>query len=115
MAPKLEVAVRRVNGAVAIDLAGRIVHENKELLKSELEKLARPVFLIINMERVEYVDSSGVGTLIAAYTDIIAGGGQFAFVKPTARITEILRRMKLDTVFRAFDSEREALEKLNPV
>ncbi|MGD0101761.1 MAG: STAS domain-containing protein [Acidobacteriota bacterium] len=65
--------------------------------------------IILNLEEVNYIDSSGVGELIGAYTSMVNEGGRLKLLHLTKRIREVLAITKLLTVFEVFDDEKAAL------
>jgi anti-sigma B factor antagonist len=65
--------------------------------------------IILNLEEINYIDSSGVGELIGAYTFVVNEGGRLKLLHLTKRIHEVLAITKLLTVFEVFDDEKAAL------
>ena len=65
--------------------------------------------IILNLEEVDHIDSSGVGELMRTYTSVIHEGGRLKLLYLTKRIRELLAITKLLTVFEVFDDEKEAL------
>jgi anti-sigma B factor antagonist len=65
--------------------------------------------IILNFEEVDYIDSSGVGALLSAYSSVANAGGKMKLLHLTARIRELLMITKLLTVFEAHDDEQEAI------
>jgi anti-sigma B factor antagonist len=65
--------------------------------------------IILNFEEIDYIDSSGVGALLSAYTSVANAGGKMKLLHLTARIRELLMITKLLTVFEAHDDEHEAI------
>jgi anti-anti-sigma factor len=65
--------------------------------------------IILNLEEINYIDSSGVGELIGAYTFVVNEGGRLKLLHLTKRIREVLAITKLLTVFEVFDDEKAAL------
>ena len=61
--------------------------------------------IVLNLADVAYMDNSGLGELVSAYTKIAKYGGQLKLLHPTKRIRELLSIMGLLTVFRVYDSE----------
>jgi anti-sigma B factor antagonist len=64
---------------------------------------------IRNLEEINYIDSSGVGELIGAYTSVVNEGARLKLLHLTKRIREALAVTKLLTVFEVFDDEKMAL------
>jgi anti-sigma B factor antagonist len=71
--------------------------------------------IILNFEEISYVDSSGIGALLSAYTSVANAGGRMKLLHLTARIRELLTITKLLTVFEAYDSEKDALASFSAV
>jgi anti-sigma B factor antagonist len=66
--------------------------------------------ILLNLAGVNYVDSSGIGELIANYTTDKRQGGQLKLLNLTEKIQNLLVITKLLTVFDTFDNEAEALK-----
>jgi anti-sigma B factor antagonist len=64
----------------------------------------------LNLAGVSYIDSSGIGELIANYTTVSRQGGQLKLLSLTDRVQNLLVITKLLTVFDAYDNEAEALK-----
>jgi anti-sigma B factor antagonist len=62
------------------------------------------------MDDVTYIDSGGLGELIAAYTTIKNRGGQLKLLNLTKRLHELMQITKLSTVFDVYEDEAKALE-----
>ena len=65
--------------------------------------------VLLNLGGVNYMDSSGIGELIANYTTVSRGGGQLKLLNLTDKIQSLLVITKLLTVFDSYESEAEAL------
>jgi anti-sigma B factor antagonist len=65
--------------------------------------------ILLNLGGVKYMDSSGIGELIANYTTISRQGGQVKLLNLTDKIQDLLVITKLLTVFDVYDNEAEAL------
>ena len=63
----------------------------------------------MNLAGVKYIDSSGIGELIANYTTVRRGGGQLKLLNLTDKVQDLLVITKLLTVFDVYDSEADAL------
>ena len=64
---------------------------------------------MVNLAQVTYMDSSGVGALLAAYKSIQAAEGKCKFVGAPPEVIRILRRLNLDKVFELFEDETAAV------
>jgi len=103
----------RVVGSVAVlDLNGKLVlGDGDVLLKDKVHSL---VFqghkqIVLNLGGVSYMDSSGLGALVASSVTAKSNGGQIKLVNLTKRLQDLLSIAKLLTVFDSFDNEAEAL------
>jgi anti-sigma B factor antagonist len=103
----------RVVGSVTIlDLGGKLVlGDGDTLLKDKVHSL---VFqgrkqIVFNMGEVSYVDSSGLGSLVASSMTAKNNGGQIKLLALTKRLHDLLVISKLVNVFETFDSEAEAV------
>lgn len=65
-------------------------------------------FLILNLEKVDYIDSSGLGQLVSIWTSVRSRGGNVNLLRPTERVKRLLRTTNLYVVFDVFDDEQRA-------
>lgn len=103
---------RGVNEVTIIDLSGRITSggESGRLRDAVLETIAggsRKVLL--NLGEVTYIDSSGLGELVSAFTSMKNAGGELKLLNVTKKISDLLVITKLVTVFSVSDDEAEAI------
>ena len=69
--------------------------------------------LVLDLRGVTYIDSAGLGLLVAKYVSVRRTGGDVRLVHVTARSNQLLSITKLATVFRMFESEAEAVASFN--
>ena len=106
------LARRGVNEVTIFDLSGRITTggESGRLRDAVLETIAdgsRKVLL--NLGEVTYIDSSGLGELVSAFTSVKNAGGELKLLNVTKRISDLLVITKLVTVFSVSDDEAKAI------
>ena len=104
---------RRLDDVVILDLSGRItIGEGTLIIRDNLQKLlkAGDRKFLLNLSDVDYIDSSGLGELVTAFTTVRNQGGQLKLLNLTKRVHDLLQITKLLTVFEAFNSEAEALK-----
>ena len=65
---------------------------------------------MLNLGGISYIDSGGLGTLVALYTTAQNAGGSVKLANLTQRVGDLLQVTKLLTVFEVYDSEEKALE-----
>jgi len=95
-----------------VDFSGRITlgegcSQLRELIRDQLKKGQRNVLL--NLADVTYIDSSGIGELVSAYTAVSNQGGQLKLLNLTKKVHDLLQITKLYTVFDVHDDETKAI------
>jgi len=109
----MEISERVVGGITILDLNGKLtIGDGAQLLKDKSESL---VFqgrtqVIVNLGEVPYIDSGGLGQLVACYTTLAKAGGRLTLLSVNKRNHDLLSITKLVAVFETFDSEQDALE-----
>jgi len=112
-AMQLRIGVRTLNdGIVVVDCAGRIVfgEETAELRDKVKALIGTGSRIILNLAEVTYIDSGGLGTLVALYTTARNAGGSVKLARLTPRVGDLLQVTKLLTVFEVYNSEEEAVQ-----
>ena len=110
---ELDVKERQAGDVTILDLSGEVrIGEGSIALRDSIRKLgdAGKNKVLLNLAGVKYMDSTGIGELIANYTTIRRQGGQLKLLNLTDRIQNILVITKLLTVFDSYDNEAEALK-----
>lgn len=110
---QLKMNKRNVDGIVVITCSGRIVFgEESSLLRDDLKKIIQDGAkrIVLNLGDVNYIDSGGLGTLVALHTTAHNAGGTIKLANLTERVGDLLQVTKLLTVFEVHPSEYEALE-----
>ncbi len=109
---ELEVKERQAGDVTVLDLNGAVrIGEGSIALRNAIRQLseAGKNKILLNLARVNYMDSSGIGELIANYTTVSRSGGQLKLLNLTDKIQNLLVITKLLTVFDVYESEAEAL------
>ena len=65
--------------------------------------------IVLNMADLTYMDSSGIGELVAAYTTVTTAGGELKLLNLAKRVHELLNITKLYTIFETFEDEGSAI------
>jgi anti-sigma B factor antagonist len=109
---QLRLSTRALDGILIVDCAGRIVFgEESAYLRDTVKKLiAEKYKLVLNLSGVNYIDSGGLGTLVALYTTAHSNGGSIKLANLTQRVGDLLQVTKLVTVFDVYDSEQKAAD-----
>jgi anti-anti-sigma factor len=112
MAMGLEISKRAVNGVTVVDLQGRAtIGANTDKLDYALRKLvaAGTLNILMNLAQVTMIDSSGIAAIVGTYVSLAREGGSLKLSRPSARVREVLRVMRLLDSIPTFDTESEAL------
>jgi len=109
---QLKLSTRAVNGVTVVDCNGRIVFgEESALLRDTLKELIKENSqIVLNLGGISYIDSGGLGTLVALYTTAQNADGAVKLAKLTQRVDDLLQVTKLLTVFEVYDSEEKAVQ-----
>ena len=110
---ELDVKERQAGDVTILDLSGEVrIGDASIALRDAMRKLvdAGKTKVLLNLGGVKYMDSTGIGELIANYTTLSRKGGQLKLLNLTERIQNLLVITKLLTVFDAYDNEAEALK-----
>jgi len=110
---ELDVKERQAGDVTILDLSGEVrIGDSSVALRESVRNLADQgkKKLLLNLAGVKYIDSTGIGELIANYTTVSRNGGQLKLLNLTERVQSLLVITKLLTVFDAYDNEAEALK-----
>lgn len=103
---------RQVDGVTIVDIGGRItLGEGSTLLRDTIRKLLaqQQKKILVNLGEVNYIDSSGLGELVSAFTAVRAEGGELKLLRLTRKVHDLLQITKLYTVFDIHDDEAKAI------
>jgi len=109
---ELNISERQAGDVTVLDLDGKItIGEGSVALRTAIRRLLEEgkKRLLLNLARVTYIDSSGIGELVSSYTAINKEGGQLKLLNLTQKIQDLLTITKLLTVFDVYENESEAL------
>jgi anti-sigma B factor antagonist len=108
----LKINIREIADSVILDLSGRITIGEPlvELRDSIREAVSGDrKNLLLNLADVSYIDSSGLGQLIASYASVTSRGGQMKLLNLQRKVNDLMQVTKLLTVFETSTSEQAAL------
>jgi len=108
----LKLSNRNERGILVVDCVGRIVFgdETGYLRDTVKQMLLENKRIVLNLGEISYIDSGGLGTLVALYTSATSAGASIKLANLTKRVGDLLQVTKLLTVFEVYDSEEKALE-----
>ena len=108
----MKASSRQVDGVTIVDLSGRItLGEGSVVLRDTVKDISTQgqKKILLNLGDVTYIDSSGIGELVSAFTSVRNAGGELKLLNLTKRISDLLAITKLLTVFETYDNEADAV------
>jgi anti-sigma B factor antagonist len=105
-------STRRIGNVIIIDVNGKIIlGEGEAELKKTVDALIKQgrKNVLLNLAKVPYVDSAGLGEIIRCFTALRRGGGDFKLLSPNQRVIDLLNVTKLLNVFDLYNDESSAL------
>jgi anti-sigma B factor antagonist len=109
----MKASSRRVDGVSILDLSGRItLGEGSVVLRDQIRELIGKgeKKILLNLGDVTYIDSSGIGELVSAFTTVRNQGGELKLLNLTKKVHDLLQITKLYTVFDVKDDEASAIK-----
>ena len=109
----MKANTRQVDGVTIVDLSGRItLGEGSVILRDTVRDLVGKgnKKILLNLGEVNYIDSSGIGELVSAFTTVRNQGGELKLLNLTKKVHDLLQITKLYTVFDIKDDETQAIQ-----
>ena len=110
---ELNISERQVGDITVLDMDGKItIGEGSVALRTTVRRLLEEgkKKILLNLAKVGYIDSSGIGELVSSYSAIVTKEqGQLKLLNLTQKLQDLLTITKLLTVFDVYESEEEAL------
>ncbi len=108
----LTIATRQLDGITILDLSGRItLGEGSVQLRDAIRDLISKgdKFILLSLGNVNYIDSSGLGELVSAFTTAKNQGAEVKLLNLTKKVKDVLQVTKLYTIFDIYDDEAHAI------
>ena len=109
----MKISTRQVDGVTVVDCSGRItLGEGSVTLRETVTQLLskNQKKILLNLAEVNYIDSSGIGELVSAFTTVRNQGGDLKLLNLTKKVHDLLQITKLYTVFDVQDDEAAAVK-----
>jgi anti-sigma B factor antagonist len=109
----MSITTREVSHITIVDITGRItLGDETGQLRDAIRQLLvdGKKKIILNLAQVDYIDSSGVGELVAGFTAVRNAGGELKLLSLTKKVHDIVQVTKLYTVFDIKDDEFTAIK-----
>ena len=108
----VKVTTRQVGDVIVADVTGRLtLGEASSTFREALSGIVKSGHkkVLLNLGGVSYLDSSGIGELVAGYTTLSNAGGKLKLVNLTEKVQNPLQTTKLYTVFDIYKDEATAV------
>ena len=108
----MKTNVRLIGHVAVVDLSGKItIGEGDVVLREKVQELldSDQKHILLNLEKVKYMDSAGIGELVACYKRAKEKEGTVKLLNPSGKVYDLLQLTKLEEVFDTFRDEKEAL------
>ncbi|MCP4138658.1 MAG: STAS domain-containing protein [bacterium] len=106
----MDINLKEINDHLVFEVVGDINHYNLLEFKKNLFTIAdsgQYPSVIVDMKDVEFIDSSGIGTLVSAHKKMKANNGQFALLNVHEDLLNLLKLGTLDKFFKIYKNESE--------
>ena len=108
----MKANVRQIGHVSVVDLSGKItIGEGDVALRNAVQELLDNgnSHILLNLVKVSYMDSAGIGELVACYKRAKEKEGSVKLLNPSGKVYDLLSLTKLEEVFDTFTDEKEAL------
>ena len=109
----MKLKIRKTDSIAILDLSGKLMGgPDADAFKDTIKQLIEEGYknVIVNLQHVPWVNSTGLGILIAGYTTLKREGGALKLIHVTERIDSILMITKLGTIFESYSDEQQAID-----
>ena len=113
-----KIEERPIGGVTVLDIVGRLtMDEAAEHLKDKINSLIsqQRTHIVLNLANVPYIDSGGLGQLVASYGSVMRSGGAMKLLNVNSQNHDLLSITRLVMLFESFDSETEAIDSFQRV
>ncbi len=111
-----EINEREREGISILDLKGRLTVGEASVVREKVTALsaAGKTKVILNLHNVDYIDSTGLGSMVICFTTLKKAGGALKLLNLNKRNIELLLLTKLHTIFEVFSDEQDAVNSFFP-
>ena len=107
----MEIQSRKVEGAEILSFKGELDFHSSGEVRDALTKLtdSQVSKVLLNFERVNYIDSSGLAVFVETFQKLKRSGGKLIFFNLAPAVRGVFEIARLDSIFKIASSEKEAL------
>lgn len=114
----IKIEERNIGHVVVLDIVGKLtIDRGAEHLKDKINSLIsqQRTHIVVNLKDVPYIDSGGLGQLIASYGSVMKSGGALKLMNVSSRNHDLLSITRLVTLLESFDSEADAVQSFQTI
>ena len=114
----VKIEERLIGPVTVLDIVGKLtMDQGAERLKDKINSLIsqQRTHIVMNLKNVPYIDSGGLGQLVASYGSVMKAGGALKLLNVSSRNHDLLSITRLVTLFESFDSETEAVQSFQTI
>ncbi len=108
----LEIKTRHAGGVTVLDVSGALIwRSGMESLSQRVRQLVaeQRLNVVVNVQGLSVIDSSGVGELVASFSTLKRAGGALKVAGPTKLVQDVLRIARIPTIIEVYDTEEAAV------
>lgn len=109
----MKANVRQVGEVTVVDLNGKItIGEGDVVLREAVEGVLKEdrKKILLNLAKISYMDSAGIGELVACYKRAREKGGELKLLNPSGKVFDLLQLTKLEEIFETHRDEGQAVK-----
>lgn len=114
----IKIEERIIGNVTVLDIVGKLtIDQAAGHLKDKINSLIsqQRTQVVVNLKNVPYIDSGGLGQLVASYGSVMKAGGALKLLNVNSRNHDLLSITRLVTLLESFDSESEAVQSFQPI
>lgn len=114
----IKIEERLIGRVTVLDIVGKLtMDQGAQHLKDKINSLIsqQRTHIVLNLRNVPYIDSGGLGQLVASYGSVMKAGGALKLLNVNSRNHDLLSITRLVTLFESFDSEAEAVQSFQTI
>jgi anti-sigma B factor antagonist len=114
----VKIEERVIGQVTVLDIVGRLTMDQAaQHLKDKINSLVsqQRTHIVVNLKNVPYIDSGGLGQLVASYGSVMKAGGALKMLNVSSRNHDLLSITRLVTLLESFDSEAEAVQSFQTI
>ena len=108
----MKIKKRQKGEVTVLDLSGKIMGgDDFELFSNAIKELVNEgsIDIVLNLSKVKWINSTGLGLMVSAYTSLVKQGGRMKIAEVSERIDNILHVTQLELIFETFEKEDAAV------